>query len=54
MLQMSTLSAREFVLPRMPLMLLAAGVFASLLAQIPASHPAEIPASIKHAQITQV
>ncbi len=54
MLQMSTRSARELVLPRMSLLLLAAGVFATLLTQIPASHPAGIPAAIKHAQLTQV
>ena len=51
MLQMSTVSTHKFAIPRFSLFILALGIFANLLAQVPASYPATIPAAVKNAKV---
>ena len=51
MLQMSTVSIQKFAIPRFSLSILALGIFANFLAQVPASYPATIPAAAKTAKV---
>ncbi len=51
MLQMSTVSTQKFAIPRFSLFILALGIFANFLAQVPASYPATIPTAVKNVQV---
>jgi hypothetical protein len=51
MLQMSTVSTHKFAIPRFSLFILVLGIFANLLAQVPASYPATIPAAAKNTKV---
>ena len=54
MLTMSTASIQKFSIPTFSWLILGAGLIASLLAQVPAGHPASVPAGAQAIDITHV